>query len=140
MKKIIIILIAMLSITCNSQIIMRATNVTYSLDEGETWKNAECNILTSLDMDRDVIEIDNEFRDIFYIRSYEDMVESLDDDGDKYTFWVLDCKDNKNIYCDVTYALWDNINLFSLHIEYSNIIYIYSGEIIDYTESNRTNK
>lgn len=134
MKKLITLLILIATVTCNAQVVMMKSDLASIKKTGEeVWEDFDVDIVISYDMGEGIFEIDNRNKDVFIVRDESSVVEALDSDGDKYNYWVLKCRDNKNKLATLIYAIWEDYDIFSLYIEYGHGIYAYHGETVSYT-------
>ena len=137
MKKILFIIVTLFILQClNSQTIhIRATRYAYSeiinndFEEWSEWDTA--NVIILINLDNSTITIDNQYGDKFYLRTLITTGNKKDNDGDTYKYFEYRCYDQNDKSCTIDLNSWDNYNIYHLYIYYSNVRYVYEGNIID---------
>lgn len=116
----------------NNAIILKTTSYNiYDFDKAEWEGDNKAELLITIDLDDEIIQIDNGYKDVFYIRSISDTRINKDSDNDQYSAWDIQCYDKDGNKCDLTYRVYDEYNYQLLMISYSNVQYIYICKRLD---------
>jgi len=137
-KTILLLLTLLLSIVIYSQDVwLRSSRHAYSLYNSSTeqfmpwsdWKPVS--ILIYVDGDNDIVHINNELMQKFYLNDPVTEAEKIDEDGDIYTSYLYTAYDEQNLRCFFVLQAWNNYNLCHVYIYYRDIKYVYECVTID---------
>jgi len=95
------------------------------------WSELEnCNILIFIRTDDNIVKINNERNDKFFVYKWNNKITGRDEDGNTWSEFLLYCFDKDGNKCILSYKTWDNYNMVYFSIYYSNLIYWYLGEVV----------
>lgn len=132
--KFLIVFLLFVSMIVSAQDVtfLRAKSVSvreYDYQDWGPWKDA--NVLISIDFDRQIITIDNQYDDRFYISAVGDKERYRDKDGDYYDTFSMSAIDNEGQRCTLIYARWVDYDITTITIRYSDLQYTYHCNLIE---------
>ena len=77
-------------------------------------------------MQNDIVKIDNNFKDEFFIRYTEDVTTDTNEAGE-FTRHTLLCYDKNGTECQLVWVFWKDFDVIACGISYANIQYAYQG-------------
>lgn len=114
-----------------SQVYTLRTYNTFS-KTSEGTEDHDYSVFAIVDMDKNMVKIDNQYDDVFFIRSLDDQNTDYDSDGDKFTTLYFDAYDNQGDDCTVTFSVYEKYNLVILGVIYhADFMYGYYAEIVN---------